>query len=115
MPCLADLMVGTEACPAQVFSPSLSEKVEYFCTGWKACATGHLPPRELSRLDTPGLPRGAHEAGQQDRQDAGEKDAVKGAGAADGGHRRAKPPQFAQVGQVCADQGSQGTGDVSQK
>ena len=55
------------------------------------------------------------EAGQQDGEDAGEKDPVERSSAADRGDRRAEARDFIEVGEIGADQRAHAAGDISER
>ena len=55
------------------------------------------------------------QAGEQHRENAGQKYAVERAGAANGGDRRAEPADAADVAEVGADQRTEAAGDVGER
>ena len=74
--------------------------------------------RDARRPDRRAAPRvvaRGEDAGEQHRQNPGQKDAVEGAGTADRGDRRAQPLHLADIEQVGSDQATEGARDISER
>src|SRR5579862_1765659 len=92
---------------------SFVERPNYLESRHGGCAGGAvLIPIALSGLVTP---RPCVKISDEHGEDAGEKNAVEGAGAADRSYRRAQSAHFVQIGEIGPNQRAQAAGDVGKR
>src|ERR1700733_10292436 len=75
----------------------------------RTAVLGRGPPLPELDLARPGI-----EIGDEHGENAGEKNTVEGAGAADRSDRRAEPADLVEIGQIGADQRAEAAGDISE-